>query len=199
MKESRGERPLEKQRDTSESDRYDKKRQARQPPSKGSLALFAALSLAAGVMLLLVARLPRAIASLGWPATEGVVISSEVAESGLYTDESWYPHVSYRYSVNGEEYTSEEIEVIQVANSSTDYYANQVVERYPKDKRVEVHYDPGNPAIAVLEPGVPDNGVFASILFFACVGGGLVLLCVGLLSVVGLAKWKDLVHSFGQH
>jgi hypothetical protein len=175
--------------DVAESIQLDKSGERRPRLSRGNLTLFAVLSLMAGVVLLLVVRLPRAIASLNWPATQGIVIASKVEASGFSTDESRVPSVSYRYSVNGKEYVSSAIEVVVVGNGNTDSSARQVVERYPRGKQVEVHYDPGDPARAYLEPGFPNNDIFVSLLFIAGVGMGFLLLCAGASSLLLLARW----------
>lgn len=183
--------PLQKNlKHTVQSAPRDEAQTQRHLPSRAYLGLFAALLLLAGMALLFLVRVPKAIASLTWPTTEGVVISSRVVETGPATDVSWYPHVSYRYSANGKEYTSQAIEVIVVANGNTDFQARRVTERYPAGKRVQVHYDLDNPAVALLEAGVPDNDVSTSFLFFAGIAGAFVLLCVGLPWVWAVVAWN---------
>jgi hypothetical protein len=169
------------------------KHQKTQPSlSKVHLGLFAALSLVAGIALLFLVRLPKVVTSLSWPTTTGVVVSSEVVETGFFTDEGWYPRVSYRYSVDGKNYVSTDVEVVGVANGNADYYARRVVERYSVGEQVEVHYAPDNPAVALLESGVPDNDVFISSLFLAGVVGGVVFLCIGLLCIWGVLRFQPL-------
>jgi hypothetical protein len=152
------------------------------------LGLFSAFSAAVGVALLFAVGLPKAVTSPYWPTTEGIVISSKVAESGFSDNAAWHPYVSYRYSVRGKEYISEDIEVIRVNNGNTDYYARQVVERYPVGRRVKVYYVHDNPAMALLEPGVPDNDIFASALLLVIGGVGLFFLLASLLGALGLAR-----------
>jgi hypothetical protein len=163
---------------------------SRPPLSRVHLCLLAALLPVAGIALLILVRLPKAVVSLSWPATEGTVVSSELAETGFSTDEGWYPHVLYRYSVDGKDYVSDDVEVIGVANGSTDYYARRVIERYPVGAQVEVHYAPDSPAVALLESGMPNNDIFTSLLFLGGAAGGVLLLCVGLLCIWGIVVWK---------
>jgi len=97
--------------------------------------------------------LQNARASTAWPTTEGVVISSEVTQS---TDdegsESYYPTVSYTYTIN---------EIVHINNtikfSDTSYNdlrkAQAVTGNYSVGKNIVVYYDPENPENAVLEPG----------------------------------------------
>jgi hypothetical protein len=134
--------------------------------------------------------LPKAIASIGWSTTEGVVISSEVREECCGEDtEGWWPSVSYQYSVSGAEYVSDNIEVQDVGSSNTDSFAQEVIQRYPVGKRVQVYYNPQDPAVSVLEPGIPNNDVgFWGVLIVAVIGGGVVFLVIGLLGLVGIIK-----------
>ena len=141
-----------------------------------------------GAMIL---NLPEVIASANWPAIEGVIIFSEVHEGccGEY-HEGWWPSVSYRYSVDGREYISDNIEVTDFSIGNIGYFARQVIQRYPVGECVKVYYNPENPAIAVLEPGVPDNdGGIWLILMFAVICMGVVLLGTGLL---GLFRFKGM-------
>ena len=163
---------------------------SRPPLSRVHLCLLAVLLPVAGIALLILVKLPKAVASLTWPTTEGTVISSEVAEAGFSYTEGWYPHVSYCYSVNGKDYVSGDVEVIGVANGSTADYARQVVERYPVGEQVEVYYAPDNPSVALLESGIPNNGVFTPLLFFAGVAGGVLLFCAGFLCIWGAIIWE---------
>lgn len=142
-------------------------------------------------------RWPRMISSSSWPTVEGVVTSSEVEGDITASDfgSGWWPEVSYRFSVNGKIYTANNIEVINVGNGNTDNYAKQVVERYPVGKKVQVHFNPDNPAIAVLEPGIPTNvGGLNSITFIAFQVGvvviGVISFCVGLAGILGIKTDK---------
>lgn len=148
------------------------------------------LTLSAGMAILLLAtiifKLPRAIASLNWPTAKGVVISSEVYEGccGEYS-EGWWPRVSYHYSVNGRTYVSDRIEVEDVGSGNNSYFAERTVQRYPQGEHVQVYYDPRNPAIAVLEPGIPDNaGTLWPTLIAAVTAAGGILVAAGLLGIV---------------
>lgn len=173
----------------------------------GSLSVFRylsdrpALGLILGICILglgtVIFKWPRIISSSWWPTVVGVVTSSEV-EGGIGTsdyDSGWWPNVSYNYHVDGKTYTANNIEVIDVGNGNTDNYAKQVVERYPVGKEVQVHFDPGNPAIAVLDPGIPTNiGGLNSITFIAFQVGVVVIgvgsFCIGLAGIFGIKTYK---------
>ena len=143
---------------------------------------------------------PRSISSSSWPTVVGVVISSEVEEE-CCSDYStgWWPRVSYSYTVNGKKYTADNIEVIDVGNGNTDIYAKQVVDYYQVGMEVQVHYNPDNPAVAVLEPGFPTNiGGLNTITWIAfqvaVVVIGLRSLWVGLTVLLGI-KTQNNQHS----
>ena len=130
---------------------------------------------------------PRIIKSNSWPTVEGVVISSEV-EGKCCSDYStgWWPRVNYSYHVEGKSYTADNIEVIDVGNGNTDIYAKQVVENYPVGKEVLVHYNPGNPAVAVLESGIPTN--IGGLNTLGWIGFQVAVVVLGLRSIwIGLA------------
>jgi uncharacterized protein DUF3592 len=116
------------------------------------------LSLLLGLLILIVGsvliRVPQSIASIYWPTTEGIIISSHVTEEccNSYT-EGWYPQISYRYSVNQQEYTSNRIELVYVA-IQWGGSIQSIVEKYPVGQKVSVYFNPNNPAEAVLEPGL---------------------------------------------
>ena len=122
-----------------------------------------ALSLILGICILslgtIMFKWPLIIKSSSWPTVEGIVNSSEV-EGGVGTsdyDSGWWPRVNYSYKLDGKTYTADNIELIDVGNGNTDFYAKQIVEGYPVGMKVLVHYNPNNPANAVLEPGFPTN------------------------------------------
>jgi hypothetical protein len=152
------------------------------------------LFLGAIVLLLstVIFELPKSIASLAWPTTEGVVLSSDIHLMTGWSEDSegWAPSVSYRYSVNGREYVSGNIEIQDVGNGNTDYLAYQVIQRYPVGERVKIYYNPGDPTIAVLEPGIPDNEPLWVLLITTATVTGAILLILGLLGMLGVGELR---------
>lgn len=133
-------------------------------------------------------QLPMAAASLSWPTVEGSILSSEVYEQccGEYS-EGWFPKVSYRYSVAGKEYISDKVEFVSMGDGNTSYFALQVIRRYPVGKQVKVYYNPLDPDVAVLEPGIPDNHYFFHLILTVTTLAALVL-TLGMLGVLGIVK-----------
>ncbi|ADI02888.1 DUF3592 domain-containing protein [Syntrophothermus lipocalidus] len=96
----------------------------------------------------------QALASLSWPSCPGRVVSSQVKDISHEPRDgpSYWAEVVYRYTVDGKEYTSENVFFGQYSSGSPGP-ARRLVDRYPAGKEVTVHYAPDNPALAVLEIG----------------------------------------------
>src|SRR5207302_20312 len=81
----------------------------------------------------------RALQSKNWPVADGVVVSFQ-------------ENPNYRYSAGGKSYASSRVscnEFVYGPYSITN--GERMVELYPLGAKVLVHYDPQNPASAVLE------------------------------------------------
>jgi Protein of unknown function (DUF3592) len=87
-----------------------------------------------------------------WPIASGIITESSVQPNYSVTGRrrrSRSARITYRYPVNGTFYTSD---LISYGKGLFDNEYTQV-RLYPQGARVEVRYDPGNPARAVLDPG----------------------------------------------
>jgi hypothetical protein len=115
-------------------------------------ALAGTAFLCAGVAILVwdIGKLRQVGASLDWPTAEGTVVSSGIDKRERETK----PHVVYTYAVGGIEYTSTQISFDLFDKPGGEGRVETIVARYPEGKQVAVHFDPGSPATAVLEPGV---------------------------------------------
>lgn len=115
--------------------------------------------------------------SLDWPVAKGSVIQSEIRESlrttGSGTNKrtvtEHIPEVTYTYNVDGQSYQSSRITFGAVNKLN----AGNTVARYPKDKPIEVFYNPQKPDQAVLEPGAEPT---SNLVFM---GIGVILLIAG--------------------
>lgn len=141
------------------------------------------------VLFLLQRILLRPVASLGWPITNGEIITSEVVftkgSSPGDDSDSWRPYVLYRYSVDEKEYSSDRIETYNFANGNTDHFSQKTISRYPKGMQVDVHYYPEDPGFAVLEPGIPLNDPLPLIMFIMVL---IILVCIALFSILEIIK-----------
>ena len=111
------------------------------------------------------------LAAAGWPTVEG-----EVVLSRRHQGRTRLRDFEYRYTVDGEDYASSRSAFVRVP------YVDPLHAAYPAGSRVTVHYDPGEPARAVIEPGAPLLGILAEALVsVVMLGIGGVLVFYGFL------------------
>jgi hypothetical protein len=89
-----------------------------------------------------------------WPTTPGVVTAAERIKLAWRTQ----PRVSFSYDVGGKAYTSSKVSFADVVPARE---TEPILSRYPLHHPVVVHYQPEDPALAVLEPG-PNRYVTAT-------------------------------------
>jgi hypothetical protein len=104
--------------------------------------------------------------SRNWPIAPGIITESYVQSNDSLTgrrQRSRSARITYRYPVDGKAYNGD---VISYGKGFFDGEYMQVG-RYPQGSRVDVHYDPKNPARAVLDPGA---GAVSGLALLASVG-----------------------------
>lgn len=108
-----------------------------------------------------------------WPTTEGSIVTSSLDTAR----DDLLPHITYRYSVNGE--TLEANVTFSKDITPTQEFSNSYLEKYPVGSQVQVYYDVNQPSNSTLEPGMArgDWLVFAIGLSMALFG--LLLLIFG--------------------
>jgi hypothetical protein len=136
------------------------------------------LTTALGVYLLLFGLmwLIDGLRQRNWPEVNGIVVSSTVesfktmvASKGGNTHMKMYrAAVIYTYEAGGRQYRSSQIRREKV--SGAEELAKAVVEKYPAGSSVRVHYNPDNPADAVLETSTLAGFVLLWILALAMFG-----------------------------
>lgn len=111
-----------------------------------------------GILCWTAANVVDALASRRWPQVRGTIIASKLQRSrdseGGY---SYRPDVSYRYAVKGKEFVARRTRFGDWLKLGWPGVADRVVRRYPVGAAILVHYNPQDPAEAVLEPGL--NGL----------------------------------------
>jgi hypothetical protein len=120
-------------------------------------------------------RIAAAVAQ--WPIVTGTVTSTEIVKRIEKTEDGpstvFVPQVHYVYRTDGVSRNGRVIRVgLENRGYSREQQARELLARYSVGSKVEVRYDPQNPAIAVLELGQ--------------VGGGSNLLAGVLLTLVGI-------------
>jgi hypothetical protein len=114
-----------------------------------------------------------------WPTVVGRIsekVTREGTSVGITTDGTWAPISknwretvpAYTYSVAGQQYTSSRYDFSGAGWSANSRY-------YEDDEPVTVYYNPAQPSIAVLYPGLRANLFIGPMLLF----GGLVVAALG--------------------
>ena len=105
--------------------------------------------------------------SRSWPVVPGVITESRITYSGTGTKRtSSGSHIAYQYAVNGKFYKGS---VVSYAPDILES-ATGTVSRYSQGAEVQVHYDPRDPATAVLDPGTGLTPLFALLGGAGCFG-----------------------------
>ena len=92
--------------------------------------------------------LHRGIRSAGWPTADGSIVFSRAHTGGPAETLLWY-----EYYVDGRRYLASNYRNVGNATPFA-AVAEEAANRYPVGRAVKVHYQPGDPANAMLEPGV---------------------------------------------
>lgn len=164
---------------------------------KSFTGLFGGLFFLIFGLIILIFAIQTSIVSIeseDWPTAEGIITSSmidsyEERDTSTGDDDfpptytTYYePKITYSYSVNGAEYSSDKISFSRtrfVIQSD----AQEVIEKYSTGTNVTVYYNPDNPSEAVLEPGIQNSGgmICGTI-------GAVVFIILGALIVLGVIK-----------
>lgn len=122
-----------------------------------AFSLFGVVAIAWGLY-----GLGQAYRSSHWPKAIGTIVSSTVEE---YRDSKgtmmYRPAITYRYSVSGREYVSSRRIFGGEMGLNWPGPAGKTIAIYPAGATVSVHYDPGKPGEAVLQPGQYKIPLFA--------------------------------------
>lgn len=97
----------------------------------------------------------KANSALQWPVVKGVVTKSQILEEILRTatgtvNPTYSPIVNYEYQARGQKYTAER--VIFGRPKFSFMVARDILDHFPEGTEVDVHYNPADPADAVLLP-----------------------------------------------
>lgn len=90
----------------------------------------------------------QGIASLSWPSADGRILYSHASTGKRPETLLWY-----EYHVENQRYVSSKYRTGGNVSPFRDV-VEAAAKRYPAGEAVKVYYDPGNPQVALLEPGV---------------------------------------------
>ena len=113
----------------------------------------------------------KALQTLGWPHTAGVVISTEVKRIPSSKGPSKFsPVILYSFKIDSVDYTSDRYSSTGARGSSQ--WANEVVSQYWVNSPIKVFYNPHDPKKSVIDRGLQSDNYWMTILssfFFAVV------------------------------
>ncbi len=127
----------------------------RSRPVPPGLRLFPGLFIVIGLIVLGVGvvNLERSFRCGSWPTVEGVIELADMqSQTGGENGTTYSADISYGYQVAGKHYTGQRVAFGSMPASAS--YAQRILDRFPVGKKVRVYYSPGDPSLAVLEPGI---------------------------------------------
>ena len=135
--------------------------------------------------------------TLKWPTANGKITSSALgggrSSRGPSTSSShsasYGANILYEFSVKGQKYFGVRVSYGD-SSSSFKGHGQDVVDRYPVDRTVTVHYNPKNPKIAVLETGAP-------LIAYVVMGIGGFIALISLLLILFKRKSKNQMKNSG--
>lgn len=98
----------------------------------------------------------KAMESGLWPQAKGVVTTSHLEVGYFKQMKGYYGVIEYNYCVGKTSFHGTRLSFNMVHLAVEDAW-KPVVDSYPVGKQVTVYYDPKNPGLAVLEPGLHDE------------------------------------------
>ncbi len=89
-----------------------------------------------------------------WPSTKGKVVKAEMeVSSDLQYGTTYGADVVFKYHVDDRDYVGNKVSFDQYGSGDSSHVRG-ILNRYPVGSEVDVFYNPENPALAVLEPGL---------------------------------------------
>lgn len=112
-----------------------------------------ALGLMIGFSFLVLPRYLRAKKSAQWPVADGVVISSQMHPGSFKGMKGYWGEIEFRYRVRNKDYQSSALSLGHDHLAAKQSW-QPILDEYPVGKAVKVYYDPRQPAVGILEPGL---------------------------------------------
>ena len=116
----------------------------------------------------------REISSRRWPTVEGQIheLVAKTWEGNGNDEPEYYGRVLYTYIVADEQYTTDLTDFGPGPKRLDRKTALADVRHYRVGSKVRVYYDPDDPSVGVLKPGVPDSHQVAILVTGAMAGIG---------------------------
>ena len=116
--------------------------------------LLSFVSVGVGMLFLGGRGLALGLRSRAWPTAQGSILSSQVDTQSSSDGTTYAPKVTYAYEAGGGHRSGSLVHGGGPVYISSQKYAQAIVDRYPQGAKVSVHYDPRDPSLSVLEPGI---------------------------------------------
>jgi hypothetical protein len=110
--------------------------------------------------------------SRSWPTAPAIVDSSTVEShrgGGKHHSTTYGAEIRYHYEVSGKSYSSRQVSFGDYGSSSRSHAAS-IANQYKAGTSATAHYQPSDPAVAVLEPGTTWSTFLPAILGAFTVG-----------------------------
>lgn len=119
----------------------------------------------------------KQLQALTFAPVEATVVDGKVAEDGGGEGATYEAKIRFRYVVAGQEFSGERYRHgFSVGNRS---YIEKLVQDYPAGSRTTAHYNPADPAEALLSPGLSAEDFF-------------ILLCMTPFNLIMVGSWAAL-------
>jgi hypothetical protein len=126
-----------------------------------------------------------------WPSVTGKIVTSKVStatvKTGRVVHSSPVADIQYAYTVKGEDYRGGQLRPLPMLHMKPEGTPDELVDRYPVGRSVQVYYDPGDPSAAVLIPDIGDDA-HNLVRTLALIGPVLALMGL-LLAGIGAMSW----------
>jgi Protein of unknown function (DUF3592) len=95
------------------------------------------------------------LSSAGWPTASGTILTASVERETYQGKLRYRLDLSYRFTVEGRTVQAQRATVDGPVTATNPSEFNRLCARYPAGSTADVHFPPGAPERALLEPGVP--------------------------------------------
>lgn len=119
-----------------------------------------------------------------WPKTTGEIVRCSIRYERSNRQSVVCPDVAYKYTVEGVEYVSTRLALVEI-NTSSEELAEGKAAKYSRGQLVDVYYNPKKPDFAVLTVGDSTQGKFPF---------GMII--VGVVAIIAGVVWAG---AIGKH
>lgn len=146
-------------------------------PQMSILSGWFLILLALPIAVWITLRIVDNIDSRSWPKARAEIVSSELYKRTSRSSTDWCIKLSYRYTIDGKQYTSRRISTSRISGANCDTseaVMRSRLERQRPGDPIAIRYRPGQPAYAIVYIGKTDATDFLFPgLAIALFGGGV--------------------------